>query len=162
MWHTQIQSKKSELTDIYTASTVGVAVELPDLRLIVNVPDRDRTVRAAAEAHLTVRTDGERIAGRRLRCEFGLDARRGRAEIPDWDYARLTADDQRTIVRQQFAGSNVIITLQTLERADRQFCWAGFWCVYIPDFYTAYDGELERERGFVICCFIEYYLIDLS
>ena len=113
-------------------------MELPDLFLIVDVPDGDRAVRTTAEAHLTVRTDRERVAGRRLRRQFGLDARRGRAEVPDRDYARLTADDQRTVVRQQLAGPNVVVTLQALQGADR-LLWLSrrFRGAYVPDFHAA-------------------------
>lgn len=131
-----------KLTDVYTACTIGVTMELPDLGLIVNVPDGDRTVGAAAEADLTVWTDRERVAGRRLRGQFGLDARRGRAEVPDGDHACFATDDQCAVVRQQFAGSDVVVALQTFQGADRLFNLARYFrCVYVPNFHTACGRE---------------------
>ena len=48
----------------------------PNERLVVQVPDGDVAVAAAAEADLRVGTDGERVAGGRARRQLRLDARR--------------------------------------------------------------------------------------
>lgn len=75
----------------------------------MQVPDGDVAVAAAREAHLGVGADGQRVAGGRRGRQLGLDARRGRRQVPDGQGAGLAPHDQRAAVRQQLAGADVVI-----------------------------------------------------
>lgn len=81
----------------------------PDQGLVVQVPDGDVAVAAAREAHLGIGADGQRVAGGRRRRQLGLDARRGRRQVPDGQSAGLAPHDQRAPVRQQLARADVVI-----------------------------------------------------
>jgi len=97
--------------DVYAASAVRVSLELAHQRLVLQVPNGNVAVAAAAEAHLRVGTDGERVARRRRRGQLGLDARRGRRQVPDGQVARLPTHDQRPTVRQQLHRADVVVPL---------------------------------------------------
>lgn len=91
----------------------------PDEGLVVQVPHGDVAVAAAREAHLGVGADGQRVARRRRRRQLGLDARRGRRQVPDGQRAGLATHDQRAAVRQQLAGADVVIPVLGAEGTVR-------------------------------------------
>ena len=77
--------------DVDAAGSVRVALELPHQGLVVKIPHRDVPVAAAAEAHLAVRADGQRVAGGSGTGELSLDARGGGGEVPDGEGACLSS-----------------------------------------------------------------------
>ena len=77
-----------------------MSLELTDQRVVVQVPNRDVTIGAAAETEFGVGTDGQGIAGRRVRAQLGFDARRRSGQVPDAEVARLPPDDEGARVRK--------------------------------------------------------------
>ena len=90
----------------------------PHQRLVVQVPHSDVAVAAAGEADLGVRTDGQGIAGGRRGGQLRLDARRGCRQVPDGQGAGFTAHNQTPAVRQQLAGTNVVVPVLGGERSE--------------------------------------------
>ena len=104
--------------DVDAAGPVRVALELPDQGLVVQVPDRDVAVTAAAEAHLGVGADGQRVAGRGRAGELRLDAGVGGRQVPDGQGAGLAPHHQGAAVGQQLDGADVVLPLQTVQLGD--------------------------------------------
>ena len=96
-----------------------MSLELSDKGLVVEIPDRDVAVTAAAEADLGVGADGEGVAGRGRAGELRLDARVGGGQVPDGQCARLPSDNQRPTVRKQLDASDVVLSLETVQLGDR-------------------------------------------
>lgn len=85
--------------DVDAGSAIGVTLELPHQRLVVQVPHGNVAIAAAREAYLRVGTDGQRVTGRSCRGEFSLDSRRRTRQIPDGQVRCFTADDQCSPIR---------------------------------------------------------------
>lgn len=81
----------------------------PDQGLVVQVPDSYVPVAAAGEADFGIRADGQGITGGSRGRQLGLDAGRGRGQVPDGERAGLAAHDERAPVRKQLAGADVIV-----------------------------------------------------
>ena len=90
----------------------------PDHGLVLQVPDHDVAVAAAGEADLGVRTNGQGIAGGRRGGQLRLDARSGCRQVPDGQGAGFTAHDQTPAIRQQLAGTNVVVPVLRGERSE--------------------------------------------
>lgn len=75
----------------------------------MEVPDSDVSVAAAGEAHLGVRADGQRVAGRCGGGQLGFDAGCLGGKIPNGQSASLPSDDKSAAVRQQLTGPNVVV-----------------------------------------------------
>lgn len=90
----------------------------PDHGLVLQVPDHDVAVAAAGKADLGVGADGQGVAGRGRGGQLGLDARGGRRQVPDGQGAGLPSHDQTAAVRQQLAGTDVVVPVLGRERSD--------------------------------------------
>ena len=96
-----------------------MSLELSDLRLVVKIPNCDVSITAAAEADLGVGADGEGVAGRRRAGHLCLYPGGGGGQIPDAEVASFPTNDKGAAVRQQLDGPDVVLSLQTVQLADR-------------------------------------------
>ena len=83
----------------------------PHQRLVVQVPDRDVAVTAAREADLGVGADGQGVARRGRGRQLRLDARGRSRQVPDGQSAGFPSHDEGATVREQFAGTDVVISV---------------------------------------------------
>lgn len=85
----------------------------------MEVPHGDVSIRAAGEADLGVRADGQSVAGRSRGRELGLYAWRLRGQVPDGQSAGLATDNQGAAIRQQLAGADVIVSILQQQRQKK-------------------------------------------
>lgn len=97
--------------DVDAGRTVRVALELAHQRLVVQIPHGYVAVAAARKAHLRVGTDGERVAGGRRRRQLRLYPGRRAGQVPDRQVGRFAPDDQRSAVREQLHGADIVVSL---------------------------------------------------
>ena len=102
--------------DVDARGAVRMSLELTNQLLVVQIPDGDVTVAAAAEADVGVWTDGQSVTSRGIGGEFCLDSRRRSREIPDADGTRFPSDDQRPVVGKQLTRPDVVVSLLQRER----------------------------------------------
>lgn len=92
--------------DVDARGAVRVTLELPDQRLILQVPHGDVAVAATAEAHLRIRGYRQSVARWCRGRQLGLDPGRRTRQIPDAEVTRLAAHDESSPVGQQLHRSN--------------------------------------------------------
>lgn len=88
-----------------------MSLELSNKSLVVQVPHRDVTVRATAEAHFGVGADGQSVAGGCTGRQLCFDPGSGARQVPNGEVAGLTTNDQGSAIWQQFNRSDVVIPL---------------------------------------------------
>jgi len=78
-----------------------VTLELPDQGLIMQIPNCNVAIAAAAEAHFRVRADGKGIACWGTGCHFGFNSGLGGCQIPDGYGAGFTTHNQGAAVGEK-------------------------------------------------------------
>lgn len=122
-------------------------MELPHQGLILQVPHGNVTVGAAGEAHFRVGRDGQRVAGRRIRGQFGLDARCGTSEIPDGQVGRFTTNDQRPTIGQKLHRADVVVPLLQIGKQKRELAC---FTVGFRNKITKRTRQSNCETGFLL------------
>ena len=120
--------------DVDAAGAVGVALELPDQGLVVEIPHCDVPVAAAAEAHLAVRADGQGVAGRGRAGHFSFDSRSWRRQVPDRNCACFSSHHQGSAVRQELDAADVVVPGEAVKLGDGCFPPR---LADVPDLHTA-------------------------
>jgi hypothetical protein len=121
-----------------------VALELAHQGLVVQVPDRNVPVAAAAEAHLGVGADGQGVAGRGGAGELSLDPGCGGSQVPDRQGARLSSHNQGSTIRQQLDGPDVVVSGETIQLRDRSLSSR---LANIPDLDTSFATSVDILGG---------------
>ena len=81
----------------------------PHQRLVVQVPHSNVAIAAAREADLGVRADGQGVAGGGRGRQLCLDARGGSRQVPDGQGTSFPSHYESAAIREQFAGTDVVI-----------------------------------------------------
>ena len=98
-----------------------MTLELPHKCLIVEIPDCNVAITAAAKAYFRVWAYGKSIASRSTRRHLSLDSGSWSCQVPDGDGAGFSAYYQGPSIWQKFDGPDVVVPLKAVQLRNRGF-----------------------------------------
>lgn len=128
------------MRDIYAACAICVALELPNQRLVVEIPHSNIAVAATGEADFCIRADCQSVACWGRGGQFSLDPwRRGR-QVPDRKRTRFPSHNQGAAIGEEFAGTDVVVSVQAIQLRNGTLT---AWLADIPDLHTSLSSGVH-------------------